>query len=325
MQGSVAAGQGVEVVLHSLSAAELNGRRGQITTTGPNQKGRWEVRVQEPGGEARTVALKLGNLLWVGRQVQLGQDASAGDFSGVAGLVTSLEADDQGRWSVEARKVLALKPDNLEPLAQAAGSPGALKQGSHVRVHGLQSASATGYNGLEGSIKSKSPNEQGRWEVEVQRTLPLKLDSLKLELPWAAALFGETLLTKSGLRPTDEVLGGRRAVLVYFSAHWCPPCRGFTPVLAAAYAKSGGAAEVVFVSSDQDAAGFEGYYREMPWTAVPFADQSRKAALSAKFGVRGIPHLAVLRGTDGSLVSANGRGEVQASGDLDRCLSTWGC
>ena len=29
----------------------------------------------------------------------------------------------------------------------------------------------------------------------------------------------------------DEALEGKKFVGFYFSAHWCPPCRGFTPVL----------------------------------------------------------------------------------------------
>ena len=29
----------------------------------------------------------------------------------------------------------------------------------------------------------------------------------------------------------DEALKDKKFVGFYFSAHWCPPCRGFTPVL----------------------------------------------------------------------------------------------
>ena len=31
-----------------------------------------------------------------------------------------------------------------------------------------------------------------------------------------------TLLTKSGPKPTAEVLAGKKAIGFYFSAHWCP-------------------------------------------------------------------------------------------------------
>jgi len=71
-----------------------------------------------------------------------------------------------------------------------------------------------------------------------------------------AKLFGDTLLTKAGEKPTEEVLAGKTAVGVYFSAHWCPPCRGFTPQLAQMYtdAFSAKGMEIVFVSGDKDAA-----------------------------------------------------------------------
>merc|ERR1712216_238408 len=36
-------------------------------------------------------------------------------------------------------------------------------------------------------------------------------------------LFGPTLQTKDGMKPTEEVLAGKACVGVYFSAHWCPP------------------------------------------------------------------------------------------------------
>jgi len=50
-------------------------------------------------------------------------------------------------------------------------------------------------------------------------------------------LFGEKLLTKTGEIPTTEALKDLDAVAIYFSAHWCPPCRGFTPVFATKYEK----------------------------------------------------------------------------------------
>ena len=44
-------------------------------------------------------------------------------------------------------------------------------------------------------------------------------------------LLGATLTTKAGDKPTSEVLAGKEVIGLYFSAHWCPPCRGFTPKL----------------------------------------------------------------------------------------------
>ncbi|EIE22094.1 hypothetical protein COCSUDRAFT_83485, partial [Coccomyxa subellipsoidea C-169] len=52
----------------------------------------------------------------------------------------------------------------------------------------------------------------------------------------------------------DTVVG------LYFSAHWCPPCRQFTPKLKEVYAAVRGTGkrfEVVFISSDQNPKQFE--------------------------------------------------------------------
>lgn len=80
-------------------------------------------------------------------------------------------------------------------------------------------------------------------------------------------------------------------------AHWCGPCRGFTPRLAASYKQlqsDGKPFEVVFVSSDENESEFKEYFGEMPWLALPFEDRARKMQLSKSFKVRGIPTLVIL-------------------------------
>ena len=52
-----------------------------------------------------------------------------------------------------------------------------------------------------------------------------------------AELFGAALLTKDGEKLTEQLLAGKSAVEIYFAAHWCPPCRGFTLKLAEWYNK----------------------------------------------------------------------------------------
>merc|ERR550537_31921 len=123
-------------------------------------------------------------------------------------------------------------------------------------------------------------------------------------------LLGPTLQTKQGLQPTEQVLGGK-TIGLYFSAHWCPPCRGFTPQLAKAYTKDlqKKGLEIVFVSSDKDDKEFQSYFQSMPWSALPFADRARKAALSKRFKVEGIPTL-VLLDAEGQLITSDARAEV---------------
>ena len=74
-----------------------------------------------------------------------------------------------------------------------------------------------------------------------------------------AELLGDTLLTKEGEVPVSTALAGKKHIMLYFSAHWCPPCKQYTPELARAYTASTKQAEVaiVFVSSDRDQKSFD--------------------------------------------------------------------
>ena len=72
-------------------------------------------------------------------------------------------------------------------------------------------------------------------------------------------LFGPKLHSKTGEIDTATALKDK-VVGIYFSAHWCPPCRGFTPELAKTYQLLTETQqtnfEIVFVSSDGDEAEF---------------------------------------------------------------------
>ncbi len=105
----------------------------------------------------------------------------------------------------------------------------------------------------------------------------------------------------SGLAP--EVIG------LYFSAHWCPPCRHFTPNLAGTYRHLSGAKslEIVFVSSDRTPEEFSAYFAQMPWLAVPFGERSLARRLALRHGILGIPALILVHGPTGELISKNGR------------------
>lgn len=79
---------------------------------------------------------------------------------------------------------------------------------------------------------------------------------------------------------------------------WCPPCRGFTPTLSAAYDKMKATRsdfELVFISSDRDEDSFNDYFtKKMSFCALPYHLRDVKAELSKKFGVRGIPTILML-------------------------------
>lgn len=124
-------------------------------------------------------------------------------------------------------------------------------------------------------------------------------------------LVGESLRSASGSVQTAEVLKNK-LVALYFSAHWCPPCRAFTPEFARIYTSlqtAGKPFAVVFVSADQDQSAFDEYFAEQPWYAVPYENQEQRDALNEKFNIRGIPALLVVN-QEGEVVSKEGRPEV---------------
>jgi len=129
-------------------------------------------------------------------------------------------------------------------------------------------------------------------------------------------LLGSSVQGKNGEVETASFCGEGRYVALYFSAHWCPPCRGFTPKLADFYEKfskkSAGKLEIVFVSSDRNQGDCDGYYIDMPWLVLPFSKRDIKGTLSTKFGVSGIPTLIILDSTTGAVVCAQGRNAVMA-------------
>lgn len=94
-----------------------------------------------------------------------------------------------------------------------------------------------------------------------------------------------------GSRPEPEFY------LIYFSAHWCGPCRRFSPELLKTYhalkAVSPERFEIIFVSDDRDSAEQLTYVRElpMPWPVVPLG--TSVSALDQWSGP-GIPCLVVL-------------------------------
>ena len=135
-------------------------------------------------------------------------------------------------------------------------------------------------------------------------------------------LVGEKLLHNGSAVSAADVLKGK-LVALYFSAHWCPPCRQFTPEFARIY-KSLEAANkplaVVFVSADQDQEAFNEYFGEQPWYAIPYESQEQRDKLNETFNIRGIPALLVLN-QEGELVSKEGRPEVMKN--KEKAFDLW--
>jgi len=111
------------------------------------------------------------------------------------------------------------------------------------------------------------------------------------------------LKNKQGQTVDAAQLQGK-TVALYFSAHWCPPCKAFTPRLKEFYNDVTGAGnqlEIIFVSSDRTQQEAEAYYagEHGDWLML---DMSQANGLSEKFGTRGIPSLIVADATGKAVV-----------------------
>jgi len=114
------------------------------------------------------------------------------------------------------------------------------------------------------------------------------------------------------------VEGSPKYTALYFSAHWCPPCRMFTPKLVEWYndfKTKHPDFELVFVSSDRDEAAMKEYIDgdKMPWPYVEF--DKAKEEIFSKYSSDGIPYL-VLIGEDGEDLTGNPGNEWQAPDEV---------
>jgi nucleoredoxin len=120
------------------------------------------------------------------------------------------------------------------------------------------------------------------------------------EMPMLGALKDKLVRCQNGTvgRPDGSELENKKFVGLYYSAHWCGPCRKFTPQLVEYYNRVKAAHpefELIFVSSDRSRFGWETYIREMkmPWLAVDY-DQINNVGGLRQLGGSSIPCLLVL-------------------------------
>eukprot|EP00760_Papus_ankaliazontas_P039037 PhM_4_TR9471/c2_g1_i5/m.2199/K17609/NXN; nucleoredoxin len=103
-----------------------------------------------------------------------------------------------------------------------------------------------------------------------------------------------------------------KTVMLYLSASWCPPCRGFSPKLKTYYEalkSKHSDVEVVLASLDGEQDDFTDYFGKMPWLAIPFNPETKDEAnahLMENFSLATIPALVILS-PDGTVVTTAGR------------------
>lgn len=137
------------------------------------------------------------------------------------------------------------------------------------------------------------------------------------------------LVRGAAMRPVEsaeEALAGVKYVLVYFSAHWCPPCRTFTPALRRFYDRHSGAKsfEVVFVSRDKSESAMKAYVETAhgEWLAMSYTTaKTLGAQWLNEYAIASIPALLVFeKAEDGSrkLITRVGRDMVIHDEDAER-------
>lgn len=125
-----------------------------------------------------------------------------------------------------------------------------------------------------------------------------------------ADLFPEGLRTAAGEELSLDALKDKPVVGIYFSAHWCGPCRSFTPTLVKYRDSQQDNFEVVFVSSDRSEEDQFKYMKEagMKWPTLKYKSKAADA-LKEKYAVRGIPTLVLVNG-QGETITKDGRAMV---------------
>lgn len=162
-------------------------------------------------------------------------------------------------------------------------------------------------------------------------TTNVRSDKNGEKFPWKPKSFGEVwpehiLANKDSEADTIASSDFKdKYLMLYFSAHWCPPCRAFTPKLSNAYTKLKAEKsdfELAFVSSDRDESAFKEYFESMTFCALPYENRDAKATLSKMYKVQGIPTLVMLGPADEDgnrpLINDNIRSfiETEAFGDF---------
>ncbi|KAL6843737.1 hypothetical protein ACP4OV_026308 [Aristida adscensionis] len=108
----------------------------------------------------------------------------------------------------------------------------------------------------------------------------------------------QTLLSNGGKEVPLSTIEGKTTCL-FFSAHWCRPCRNFTPKLLQIYTtlrNTGKNIEIIFISLDRNESSFLDHFKDMPWLALPF-DTGLTRKLCALFDIEHIPALIPLSAT----------------------------
>ena len=176
---------------------------------------------------------------------------------------------------------------------------GKIIEADFISVHG-DSVSIRADNGRKYTIKISTLSQTDQ-DFVAQRTQPMKKSIVpKLGSIIEDAMKGRTMRLKGeklkkdsvGINPDAEYYA------IYYSAHWCPPCRTFTPNLSTFYDEmkpKHDNFEVIFVSSDRTEYAMEEYmnWGKMNYPALDF-DKIKNTNEITRYSSKGIPRLVLV-------------------------------
>jgi thiol-disulfide isomerase/thioredoxin len=246
--------------------------------------------------------------------------AVAGAGAADAGAAGAAEHPDDARYCIQFRPANASPPGDWTTLSDTLKGRAVKKKGLEANTKYEFRVRRAPRPGANNPVPRSDPAVFATWS---EPSAPLAtLAAQPLNNPFKG-LLGESLVMRDGrtVKSIDAALLGKRIVMLYFSASWCPPCRQFTPMLAKFYREmraAGRSLECVFVSADRDEGSFKTYLAEHhgDWCAIPYGSSSRNNT-SAYFKVQGIPRLVVFSGSTGKIVCNNAVGQPLNAAALD--------
>jgi nucleoredoxin len=136
------------------------------------------------------------------------------------------------------------------------------------------------------------------------------------------AVLPQVIQTKNGNISLSQLKDGSPLIALYFSAHWCPPCKKFIHKLEEFYTNVNSnekEIEIIYVSLDNSSHEFKEYYNIMPWAAIPYDSENREL-IAEYFEIQGIPAMLIFTDT-GKLIDKNGRNTITSK--KEGAISYW--
>lgn len=128
---------------------------------------------------------------------------------------------------------------------------------------------------------------------------------------------------KNNARDLDEILNKNKLIALYFSGHFCPSCRTFTPALIKAYENwkaNDQKIEIIFVSCDDTEKHYQAASQNHLWKKIDYKNKEACDLIADHYNIKSIPQLWVFD-NKGNLITKKGKEDVSSKGE--KAISNW--